>query len=296
MFFKFHCLVSIAYGTTRPRCERKTFYILFIFHGLVSIAYGTTRPRCERMTGYYFISRSGFNHIWYDETTLWKNDWLLFYFTVWFQSHMVRRDHVGKEWLVILFHGLFLIAYGTTRLCCERMTGYYFISRSGFNLIWYDKTMLWKNDWLLFYITVWFQSYLVRRDHVVKEWLVILFHGLFLIAYGTTRLCCERQVIILYHGLVSIAYGTTRPRCERMTGYFISRSVFNRIWYDKTMLWKTSYYFISRSGFNRIWYDKTTLSKKDWLLFYFTVWFQSHMVRRDHVVKNWLCLYFIVMF
>ena len=79
---------------------------------------------------------------------------------------------------------------------------------------------------------------MVRRDHVVKERLVIiLFHGLVSIAFGTTRPRCERQVIILYHGLVSIAYGTIRLCCERKTGY----------------------YFISRSGFNRIWYDETTL-------------------------------------
>ena len=38
IFFSFHGLVSIAYGTTRPRSERKAGYIfLFTFHGLVSI-------------------------------------------------------------------------------------------------------------------------------------------------------------------------------------------------------------------------------------------------------------------
>ena len=38
IFFSFHGLVSIAYGSTRPRSERKAGYIFFfIFHGLVSI-------------------------------------------------------------------------------------------------------------------------------------------------------------------------------------------------------------------------------------------------------------------
>ena len=54
--------------------------IFFRFHGLVSIAYGTTRRRCERNNGYFFLD-----------------------FTVWFQSHMVRRDHVLKERLFIFF-------------------------------------------------------------------------------------------------------------------------------------------------------------------------------------------------
>ena len=82
---------------------KERLVILFRFHGLVSIAYGTTRPRSERKTIYIILD-----------------------FTVWFQSHMVRRDHVVKERLVILFrfHGLVSIAYGTTRPRCERKAGY----------------------------------------------------------------------------------------------------------------------------------------------------------------------------
>ena len=275
---------------------------------------------------YYFFFTFWFQRIKLDETTLLKKDWLLFHFTVWFQSYMVRRDHVVKEWLVIIsFHGLVSIAYGTTRPRCERMTGYYFTSRSGFNRIWYDETTLWKNDWLLFYFTVWFQSHMVRRDHVVKERLFIyylyftvwfqshmvrrdhvvkdrlficflnftvwfqshmvrrdhvvkerlfiyyLYFTVWFQSYMVRRdhVVKEWLVIILLHGLVSIAYGTTRPRCERMTGYyFISRSGFNRIWYDETTLWKKDFLYIiyiSLSGFNRIWYDETTLWKTDYL-------------------------------
>ena len=59
---------------------KERLVILFRFHGLVSIAYGTTRPRSERKTIYIFLD-----------------------FTVWFQSRMVRRDHVLKERLFILF-------------------------------------------------------------------------------------------------------------------------------------------------------------------------------------------------